>query len=63
MAYQIKGALTDGRPFTISAEALGEAKDLAKKSIRDGDCQSVDIFDPALSTTTPVVTDEQLRRE
>jgi hypothetical protein len=61
MAYQIRGVLSDGKQFTASAESLVGALDLAKKAVRDGDCQRVDIFDSAGSKTNPIVTDEQIR--
>jgi hypothetical protein len=61
MAYQIRGRLSTGAPFTTSAEGLGEANEAAKKAVRDGNCQRVDIFDPAVSNTNPIVTHEQIQ--
>jgi hypothetical protein len=61
MAYQIRGVLSSGRRFTASAESFVGALDLAKKAVRDGDCQRVDIFDTAGSNTDPIMTDERIR--
>jgi hypothetical protein len=64
MPYELKiRRAGSGNVDTLEVEALPAAVDMAKRWIKEGGCQRVDIYDPAHSKDIPIVKDEELREE
>jgi hypothetical protein len=64
MAYKVVIKRSDAnRADTADAAGLGEAKNLAKRAIRGGVCERVDIYDPAVSRDKPIVAHEDILKE
>jgi len=64
MAYRVVIKRSDvDLTDTFEAPGIGTARDIAGRAVKDGVCQRVDIYDPALSRDTPIVSYEQILEE